>query len=52
MQDILYTFIFPIVVGVIFYRVGATKTAIRYKTTRQFVYFWVHQFEFSHRDNG
>ena len=27
-----------------FYRVGATKTAIRYKTTRQFVYFWVHRY--------
>lgn len=27
-----------------FYRVGATKTAIRYKTTRQFVYFWFHRY--------
>ena len=26
------------------YRVGATKTAIRYKVTRQFVYFWVHRY--------
>lgn len=26
-------------------RVGATKTAIRYKVTRQFVYFWVHRFD-------
>ena len=25
-------------------RIGATKTAIRYKVTRQFVYFWVHRF--------
>ena len=26
------------------YRVGATKTAIRYKVTRQCVYFWVHRY--------
>ena len=26
-------------------RVGATKTAIRYKVTRQFVYFWVRRFD-------
>ena len=26
------------------YRVGATKTAIRYKVTRQFVYFWIHRY--------
>ncbi len=29
----------PVVLS--YYRVGATKTAIRYKVTRQFVYFWV-----------
>lgn len=28
-----------------FYRIGATKTAIRYKTTRQFVYFWVRRYD-------
>ncbi len=28
-----------------FHRIGATKTAIRYKTTRQFVYFWVRRYD-------
>lgn len=28
-----------------FHRVGATKTAIRYKTTRQMVYFWAKRFD-------
>lgn len=28
-----------------YYRVGATKTAIRYKVTRQFVYFWIHRYD-------
>ena len=28
-----------------FYRIGATKTAIRYKITRQFVYFWVRHYD-------
>ena len=28
-----------------FERVGATKTAIRYKVTRQLVYFWVHRYD-------
>ena len=28
-----------------FYKVGAIKTAIRYKTTRQFVYFWVKRYD-------
>jgi transposase len=28
-----------------FHRVGATKTAIRYKTTRQMVYFWVKRYD-------
>ena len=27
-----------------YYRVGATKTAIRYKVTRQFAYFWVRRY--------
>lgn len=25
-------------------RISATKTAIRYKVTRQFIYFWVYRF--------
>lgn len=28
-----------------FHRVGATKTAIRYKTTRQMINFWVKRFD-------
>ncbi len=28
-----------------FYRIGATKTAVRYKTIRQFVYFRVHRYD-------
>ncbi len=41
MNSITQDMRFRLSVVLSYYRVGATKTAIRYKVTRQFVYFWV-----------
>ena len=40
MNSITQDMRFRLSVVLSYYRVGATKTAIRYKVTRQFVYFW------------
>ena len=44
MNSITQDMRFRLSVVLSYYRVGATKTAIRYKVTRQFVYFWVHRY--------
>lgn len=44
MNSITQDMRFRLSVVLSYYRVGATKTAIRYKVTRQFVYFWVRRY--------
>ena len=44
MNSITQDMRFRLSVVLSYYRVGATKTAIRYKVTRQFVYFWIHRY--------
>ena len=44
MKSITQDMRFRLSVVLSYYRVGAAKTAIRYKVTRQFVYFWVRRY--------